>query len=272
MPWWTIVAVEVEFLAERLHDELLEVFGEQDERVLVGQDDHVLFALAVARVVPGEGELHGGVGRQRPCLRVSTSIAAAPASRASMSMPCSAAGTRPTVDSTEVRPPTQSSIGKRAMKPCCVGELVELRAGAGDGDGVLAEVEAGGFPGGLGFEHAVAGFRGAAGFGDDEHEGVVEAGGAESWRCTAVHAGGVGVVEEVDRQSRVLADGLGDELRAERGAADADEQDALEVAAVGGGDLAGVDFVGEVLEVGERAGDGACGAPSVGARSALRSQ
>ena len=49
MPLVDDVAVEIELLAERLHDELLEVFGEQHERVLVGQDDHVLFAFAVSR-------------------------------------------------------------------------------------------------------------------------------------------------------------------------------------------------------------------------------
>ena len=170
-------------------------------------------------------------------------------------MPCRAAGTRPTVESTEVRPPTQSSIGKRAMKWCCVGELIELRSVAGDGDGVFAEIQSRGFPGGLGFEHAVAGFRSAAGFGNDEHERLVEAVGGDLGEHR-VHAGGVGVVEEEDRQAGVLADGLGDELRAERGAADADEQDLLEDATVGRRDLAGVDFHREVLEVGERAGDG----------------
>jgi hypothetical protein len=70
-----------------------------------------------------------------------------------------------------------------------------------------------------------------------------------------VHAGGVGVVEEEDRHAGVLADGLGDELRSERRAADADEQDLLEISAVGWRDHAGVDFHGEVLELRERAGD-----------------
>ena len=56
-------------------------------------------------------------------VRVFSSIAAAPASIPSMSRPCSAAGTRPTVDSTDVRPPTQSSIGKRAMNPCSTANL-----------------------------------------------------------------------------------------------------------------------------------------------------
>ncbi len=51
------------------------------------------------------------------CRRVASSHAAAPASRPSMSSPCSAAGSRPTADSTLVRPPTQSHIGKRASQP-----------------------------------------------------------------------------------------------------------------------------------------------------------
>ena len=88
------------------------------------------------------------------------------------------------------------------MQSLCGGELVELGAGAGDGDGVFAEVEAGGFAGGFGFEHAVAGFRGAAGFGNHHDQRAVEAGFGELGEH-AVHAVGVGVVEEVEREPRV---------------------------------------------------------------------
>ena len=48
--------------------------------------------------------------------RVRSSISLAPARKESMSIPWRAAGTRPTVDMTEVLPPTQSSIGRRVMK------------------------------------------------------------------------------------------------------------------------------------------------------------
>ncbi len=48
-------ALEVEPLAERLHDELLEVAAEQQQAVLVRQDDHVLPALAAGGVVPHQG-------------------------------------------------------------------------------------------------------------------------------------------------------------------------------------------------------------------------
>jgi len=62
-------AVEVFLLAERLHDQLLQVAAEEREPVLVGQDHHVLRAPATARVVPGEREQRGrvapGIARSR---------------------------------------------------------------------------------------------------------------------------------------------------------------------------------------------------------------
>ena len=50
-------------------------------------------------------------------LRVTTSIAAAPASIESVSKPWSAAGSMPTAHSSLVRPPTQSHMGNRAIHP-----------------------------------------------------------------------------------------------------------------------------------------------------------
>ena len=49
--------------------------------------------------------------------RVAVSQAAAPESIAGKSRPWSAAGRRPTAESSEVRPPTQSHIGKRSSQP-----------------------------------------------------------------------------------------------------------------------------------------------------------
>ena len=49
--------------------------------------------------------------------RVRSSMAAAPARNASMSEPCSAIGSSPTALITDVRPPIQSGIGKRASQP-----------------------------------------------------------------------------------------------------------------------------------------------------------
>ena len=50
------VAVEVEFFAQRLHDELLEIFGEEHQAVLVGEHHHVLAALGVACEIPHQCE------------------------------------------------------------------------------------------------------------------------------------------------------------------------------------------------------------------------
>ena len=55
------VALEIVFLAERLHDELLEVTGKQEQAVLVGEDDHVFGAAAIGGVEPHEREERGGV-------------------------------------------------------------------------------------------------------------------------------------------------------------------------------------------------------------------
>ena len=79
----------------------------------------------VAGAVPREREQRRRVLARVAGARVTSSIAAAPASIASMSMPCSAAGSRPDrATVSEVRPPTQSHMGKRvepaaARRPGC---------------------------------------------------------------------------------------------------------------------------------------------------------
>ena len=59
-------------------------------------------------------------------------------------------------------------------------------------------VELGGLEGGDGLEHAVAGLRGAAGFGDDDDEGLGEL--AAQFGEDGVEAVRVGVVKERDRE------------------------------------------------------------------------
>jgi hypothetical protein len=61
----------------------------------------------------------------------------------------------------------------------------------------------------------------------------------------AVDAVGVGVVEDVE----AAAEGVGEQLRAEGGAADADEEDRGEALAVGGGDGAARDGGGEAVDL-----------------------
>ena len=167
------VALEVVLLAEGLHHELLEVAGEEEEAVLVGEDDHVLGAAAVGGEVPHEGEEGGGVLADGGVARDDVHRGGAVEHR---------------LDVESLKRGGQEAdggeFGRAAADPIPHGEtgepllgdrgLIELGAGAGDGDVVLREIEAGGLERLGGFELAVAGFGGAAGFGDDDDEGFRE--------------------------------------------------------------------------------------------------
>ncbi len=249
------VAVEVVLFAQRLHDELLEIFGKEDERVLVGEDDHVLFALAVSGAVPRDGELHGGILSGVLLARLPVHggctgeelVDVEPLQRGGDETDGGEHG------SAAADPVFHREAGDEVLLG---GVLIELGTHTGDGGGVAAEIESGGFIGGFRLQHAVAGLGGAAGFGNDEDEGAVQADDGELGD-DGIHPGGVGVVEEVEGKPRVLADGFGNELRAERGTADADEQDLFEMATGWRGDGAGVDFFREALQVVDGIGDGA---------------
>ena len=135
-------------------------------------------------------------------------------------------------------------------------DLVELGAIAGDGDEVLGGHEAGGFEGGGGFEHAVAGFDRAAGLGNDHDEGFGEFAGELAEHV--IDAVGVGVVEERDGHfiRAGLAEGVVDQLGAEGGAADADDKELGELLSGGAEDFSGMDVGGEGADLGEGVVDG----------------
>lgn len=242
-------AVEVEFFAEGLHDELLEVFAEENEAVLVGEDNHVFGAFALADVIPHEGEDHGGVlgGGEGAGFFVHGG-GASEELRDVDALEGGGEGADGAHDGSAAADPVPH--GEASEPVLGDGVFVEIAAKAGDGDGVAGEVEAGGAVSGFGFEHAVAGFFGAAGFGDDDGEGGGEF-GADLGE-NAADAVGVGVVEERDVEGRIGGgDGFGDELGAEGGAADADDEDAGEFAACWRGDIAGVNFGCELKGGGE---------------------
>ena len=194
--------------------------------------------------------------------RVCASIAAAPARKFSVSKPCSAAGNRPTALITEVRPPIQSNIGKRASQPLLSAYLSSSLPDAGHGDGMFRKIQTGFFKARPRFEHPVARFLRAAGFGDDDDEGVREP-GADLFE-DAIEAVRIGVIEKEDihRIAR-RAEGVGDELRSERRAADSDEQDVLERLPARRRDSADVNIGGEFL-------DARVGFDNVGAQLVVR--
>ena len=140
-----------------------------------------------------------------------------------MSIPCSAAGSSPTALVSEVRPPTQSHMGKRSRKPVCRACSSRALPSPRDRHGLRTEVQALGAEGGRGLEHAVARLRSAPGFRDHDGQGLAE--GLPEPAENAVGAVGVGVVEEMGREAIPgPAQRIGHELRAESRAADSDDE------------------------------------------------
>ena len=66
------VAVEILFLAQRFHDELLQIFGKQRQPVLIWEDHHIFRPLAVCGVIPHQRQKHcrilGRIRRASPLI------------------------------------------------------------------------------------------------------------------------------------------------------------------------------------------------------------
>ena len=126
---------------------------------------------------------------------------------------------------TDVRPPTQSYIGKRRSQPSFgIGEFIQLAARAGDGDELLARRQAQRLEARLRLEHAVASFLRAAGLGGRRGPASVSDRSPRRASRRSMPSGSV-----LSRKCGVSlsvggAEGVRDELRPERGAADADDQ------------------------------------------------
>ena len=136
-------------------------------------------------------------------------------------------------------------------------DLLQLRTGAGHGHKVLRVVEACGLECRGGFQHAVARLSGPARFGNHQHQRALDL--TADFLEHVIDAVRIGVVEEMD--AHFVATGLepaervAHQLRPERRTADADHKQLAELA-VGTGDLALVDAGGEILDGGQRRGDG----------------
>ena len=233
------MAIEVELLAERFHDKLLEVAAEEEEAVFVREDDHVFQSAPAAGVIPHEGEQHGGILPDVVGARLGIHRRGSfkefhdfePLQR-HRHEPHGAHHRGPAADPVPHRKPFQPSLGHR--------HFVQVAPLAGDGHKVFCKWDAGFFKGRLRREHAVAGFLGAAGFGNDDDERAAEA--AADLGKDFFHAVGVGVVKKV-RADWIFGgpERVGDELWAERGSADADHEEVGEFFAGGGKNFSRVD-------------------------------
>ena len=108
-----------------------------------------------------------------------------------MSSPCKAAGSRPTADSSLVRPPIQSNIGKRASQPWAVAVLSICEPGMVMATACARELQPGRLVG-LGHQqHAVARLGRAAALGGDQAERLAEAGPPAIGSVRAMPSGSV---------------------------------------------------------------------------------
>ena len=126
-----------------------------------------------------------------------------------------------------------------------LGDFIQLRTFAGNGDGVAAKIQTGFVIRRLRFEHAVARLFGAARLGNDNGQRVLQTVADLGER--ALHAVGIGIVEE--ERIHFIFTGprqrIGNELRPQRRAADADNQKMLELPALLRHHFAAVNLRGE---------------------------
>ena len=241
---------QIVLLAEALHDELLQVFAEEHQTVLVRQHDHVLQALATTGVVPHEGQQHGGVFTHGAAARLRIHLRRAGEEGAHVhALQSRGDGAHGAHHARAAADPVPHG---EARQPALLRRvLVQLAADARHGHGVLRKVEPGLLIGRLGLQHAVARLLGAAGLRNDERQrrGDLRA----DLRHHAVHAVGVGVVEKADGKRRIhRRDGLRDELRPQRRTTDAHDEHAREFLAVRGLHRAVLHVRGELQRCFER--------------------
>ena len=215
-------SLKVPLLAERLHDELLEVLAEEDEPVAIGKHDHVLRPAPASRVMPHEREQGRGVLRDaaRPRGLVHQ---ASPFEHLADSDPLQRGGQQP--DRGKLRGPPSDPVPHREAgeEPFGDGVAVEQAPFARHSSGMPAEAEPCGGVDGCGLEHAVARFLGAAGLGDDERQGLVDL--FPDPIEDPVDPVGIGVVDEMRPHAvRRPAESVGNELRSEGRASDADHE------------------------------------------------
>ena len=157
------ITSEVLGFSQRFHDELLEVFRKENEGIFVGQNHHVAFTLAISFVIPGKGELEccvsGRISGAGLFVHHLGSFENAFEIDALQSHGDESDGREH--GGAAADPVFHGEGGDEAL---VFGKVVELGILASDGDGVLGEVEARFFVGGLGLDHTITGLRSSAGF------------------------------------------------------------------------------------------------------------
>ena len=191
------LSIQVQFLAQRFHDELLEVLGEEFEAVFVGQHHHVFGAAAFSKEIPHQRELRGRIVTDD---RIAGGfVAGLGAGEKPLNIQALQGSRQQSNCAQFASAPTHPVPHREGLDPA-IGDgcFVQGAAFSRDGHCMSREAQTRPLVSGTCLDHSIAGFRGAAGLGDDQCQGLPQLAcqGAED----LVHAIGIGVVEEIGRQ------------------------------------------------------------------------
>ena len=249
------VAVQVFFLAEAFHDQLLEIAGEENQTVGIRNNDHVAVAFALAGKIPHGGKHVGGIVGELGIARKLVHVARA-AEKALEVDSCKSRRKMPH-DAGLAGAPADGLRHFEHLEPVVVArKTVEFASAHGDRAGMLPEVDLSRLILLHADDHIVFGFLCAAGFGDVDHESRFEV--ADLKRVIKPRS--IGVVKEINTQIMIALFGgklvpVGtvdrhlEKLRAERGTADAVDDRRIELFAGGTFDHAGADLFDKVLHL-----------------------
>ena len=244
------VAIQVQPFAEGFHNELLKVFGEEHQGILVGENHHVLFPLAVGGLVPGQRQLHGGVAFH--AVLAGLFIHQARAFQQFIHVHALKHGGNQADHGHDGRAAAHPVFHREALEPAFrFSRFVQFGAHPRDGNRLGREFHTVLFKEVLGHQHAVAGFRRAAGLGDDHDERFFQRQGFQH----SVHAIRVRVIQEEHVQPSGR-DGVRHQFRAKGGTADANDEGGGVLFRAGRRDFAVQNIPAEGLDVRQRSING----------------
>ncbi len=212
------VALQVQPLAEGFHNELLEVFGEEHQGILIRENHHILFPLAAGGLVPGQRQFHGGVAFH--AVPAGLFVHQARAFQQVIHVHALKHGGNQPHHGHDGGAAAHPVFHRETPEPAFrLSRFVQPGTRSRDGDRLGCEFQPVLPEEILGHQHAVAGFRRAAGFGNDNDKRFFQREGFQH----PVHAVRIRVVQKEHVQP-CRRDGIRHQLRAKSGTADADDE------------------------------------------------
>ena len=239
-------SVEIFFLSQRFHDQLLQVFGKQGQPVLVWKDHHIFVALAVAGIVPHE--------RQKHCRIVCHIRHAGPlvhggrASEKTIDIEAFQRHREKPHRAYHRGTPADPIVHRESSQPFVpFGNFIQIAPNTGDGHCVFVELQSFLFESCFRLQHPISCLLCSAGFGNHNNQRLGEQ--IVDPVEDAIEPVRVRIIEEKDvhwitcRPERVCH-----QLRSKRRAADPDQQRMLEAFSIFGRDSSGMNIFGEFFD------------------------